>query len=215
MRMYIASGLNGFRQTTGENGAVLSSNKVNTAKNFTISFRRRASAASRLAGLLASRLSALFLPRLRSSWIMVFFTYILSISLQEPPLEFSKPLRLFGSGGRPSIQAIPPNEPFVDLPFIVLRVTKQINCSIYTEVHYWVLKSQRRPECTVVSHTKQTEQQPWFSLPRAANDATSSCWESRTWVSGVMIKIRASLVGMVYRQMYFIVLCSTFIWKKK
>lgn len=128
--MYIASGIRGFRQTTGENGALLSSNKVNTARNFTISFRRRASAASRLAGLLASRLSALFLPRLRSSWIMVFFTYILSISLQEPPLEFSKPLRLFGSGGRPSIQAIPPNEPFVDLPFIVLRVTKRINCSI-------------------------------------------------------------------------------------
>ncbi|KAG7219618.1 hypothetical protein INR49_018956, partial [Caranx melampygus] len=81
----------------------------------------RARAASRLAGLFASRLSALFLPRLRSSWIMVFFTYILSISLQEPPLEFSKPLRLFGSGGRPSIQAIPPTVPFVDLPFIVLN----------------------------------------------------------------------------------------------
>lgn len=98
--------------------------KENT-ENVTISFRSRARAASRLAGLLASRLSALFLPRLRSSWIMVFFTYILSISLQEPPLEFSNPLRLFGSGGRPSMQAIPPSVPFVDLPFIVLCVTKR------------------------------------------------------------------------------------------
>lgn len=98
--------------------------KENT-ENVTISFRSRASAASRLAGLLASRLSALFLPLLRSSWIMVFFTYILSISLQEPPLEFSNPLRLFGSGGRPSMQAIPPSVPFVDLPFIVLCVTKR------------------------------------------------------------------------------------------
>lgn len=98
--------------------------RQNDSAFLTISFRRRASAASRLAGLLASRLSALFLPRLRSSWIMVFFTYILSISRQEPPLEFSKPLRLFGSGGRPSIQAIPPSEPFVDLPFIVSGAAK-------------------------------------------------------------------------------------------
>lgn len=86
-----------------------------------------------MAGLWASRLSVLFLPRLRSSWIMVFFTYIRSISLQEPPLEFSKPLRLFGSGGRPSMQAIPPREPFEDLPFIVLRVTERTGAGLRTE----------------------------------------------------------------------------------
>lgn len=86
----------------------------------TISFRKRARAASRLAGLFASKLSALLRPRLRSSWIMVFFAYILSISLQEPPLEFSKPLKLFGSGGSPSMQAsVPPAVLFDDLPFIL------------------------------------------------------------------------------------------------
>lgn len=107
------------------------SSKIGT--NVTISFRRRARAASRLAGLFASRLSALFLPRLRSSWIMVFFAYILSISLQEPPLEFSKPLRLFGSGGRPSMQAIPPAVPFADFPFIVWWVTNGRAVGIYTQ----------------------------------------------------------------------------------
>lgn len=75
----------------------------------------------------------MFLPRLRSSWIMVFFTYIRSISLQEPPLEFSKPLRLFGSGGRPSMQAIPPSEPFADLPFIVLRVAERTGDALHTK----------------------------------------------------------------------------------
>lgn len=118
-------------------------NKVNTLWNiFTISLRRRAKAASRLAGLWASRLSA-FLPRLRSSWIMVFFTYIRSISLQEPPLEFSKPLRLFGSGGRPSIQAIPPREPFVDLPFIVPRVTERTGDAFFPHRKMSVLEARR------------------------------------------------------------------------
>lgn len=93
--------------------------KHSFSKTLTISFRRRASAASRLAGLWASRLSPELRPRLRSSWIMVFFTYSRSMSLHEPPLEFSSPLRLFGSGGRPSMQAIPPAVPFADLPFIV------------------------------------------------------------------------------------------------
>ncbi|MED6234233.1 hypothetical protein ATANTOWER_025069 [Ataeniobius toweri] len=41
----------------------------------------------------------------------------------DPPLEFSSPLRLFGSGGRPSIQAIPPSVPFADLPFMFPSVT--------------------------------------------------------------------------------------------
>lgn len=117
--------------------------KMNTPRNVTISFRRRARAASRLAGLLASRLSALFLPRLRSSWIMVFFTYILSISLQEPPLEFSKPLRLFGSGGSPSIQAIPPREPFVDLPFIVPWVAEPNSAGIDSGGDRWLVESDK------------------------------------------------------------------------
>lgn len=86
----------------------------------TISFLSKARAASRLAGLFASRLSVLFLPRLRSSWIMVFFTYILSMSLHEPPLELRSPLRLLGRGGRPSIQAsTPPAAPFPTLPFML------------------------------------------------------------------------------------------------
>lgn len=86
----------------------------------TISFLSKARAASRFAGLFASRLSVLFRPRLKSSWIMVFFTYILSISLHDPPLELSSPLRLLGSGGRPSIQAsMPPAAPFPTLPFIL------------------------------------------------------------------------------------------------
>lgn len=95
----------------------------------TISFLSKARAASRFAGLFASRLSVLFLPRLKSSWIMVFFTYILSISLHEPPLELSSPLRLLGSGGRPSIQAsTPPAAPFPVLPFI-LAFTNNTLCS--------------------------------------------------------------------------------------
>ena len=94
-------------------------------KQITISFRSSASAASRLAGLLVRKWSVLFRPRLRSSWIMVFFTYILSMSRQEPPLEFSKPLRLFGRGGSPSIQAMPPAVPFADLPFIVYYASKR------------------------------------------------------------------------------------------
>ncbi len=146
MRMCGRLRLNGFRQTVGEQRSTFCQTKMNSRSVVTISFRRRARAASRLAGLLASRLSALFLPRLRSSWIMVFFTYILSISLQEPPLEFSKPLRLFGSGGRPSIQAIPPTEPFVDFPFIVPWATERSNATIYTEVDCLVFKSHKHGE---------------------------------------------------------------------
>lgn len=185
-------GIKRLRQATG--AAFLSSNT--TGSIFTISFRSRASAASRLAGLLASRLSALFLPRLRSSWIMVFFTYILSISLQEPPLELSKPLRLFGSGGRPSIQAIPPSEPFVDLPFIVLGAAKPVKVNIRTEVDWWALESPSRPERTEVSHTEHSEQQPRLSLPRAADDATSSWWETGSCISGLLNKIRAFLLNV-------------------
>jgi len=59
---------------------------------------------------------------------MVFFTYILSISLHEPPLELSSPLRLLVSGGRPSIQAsIPTAAPFPTLPFI-LTFTNNMLC---------------------------------------------------------------------------------------
>lgn len=88
--------------------------------SLTISFRSRASAASRLAGLEARARSTGAAPLLRSSWIMAFFACILSISLHDPPLEFSRPLRLFGSGGRPSIQAgAPLAAPFADFPFMV------------------------------------------------------------------------------------------------
>lgn len=154
-------------------------NKVNTLSNiFTISLRRRAKAASRLAGLWASRLSV-FLPRLRSSWIMVFFTYIRSISLQEPPLEFSKPLRLFGSGGRPSIQAIPPREPFVDLPFIVPRVTERTGDAFFRTERWAFLKPGEGSNTHTASLPphRHTEQQPCLSLPRAASDATSRHWD--------------------------------------
>lgn len=116
----------------------------------TISFRRRASAASRLAGLLASRLSELFLPRLRSSWIMVFFTYILSMSLHEPPLEFNSPLRLFGSGGSPSMQAMPPAVPFVDLPFMASGCYRQDKRRVF--ISFLVRKFTDRTNTTYAQH---------------------------------------------------------------
>lgn len=43
-----------------------------------------------------------------------------------------------------------------------------------TEADRLVRKRYKHRGRTTVSRTKQTEQQPWFSLPWAANDATSS-----------------------------------------
>lgn len=103
-------------------------------ESLTISFRSRASAASRLAGLVARARSTGAAPLLRSSWIMAFLACILSISLHDPPLEFSRPLRLFGSGGSPSIQAgAPLAAPFEDFPFMVHsrhRILKNNNSNI-------------------------------------------------------------------------------------
>lgn len=64
--------------------------------------------------------------------------------------------------------------------------------SVYKVLFFFSVQ-RRHKHCyhTAVSHTEQTEQQPCFSHPRVANDATFSYPEWSRWNSGMIVKIKS------------------------
>lgn len=70
--------------------------------------------------------------------------------------------------------------------------------SVYKVLFFSVQRRHKHCYRTAVSHTEQTEQQPCFSHPRAANDATFSYPEWSRWNSGMIVKIKAHLLKKVW-----------------
>lgn len=71
--------------------------------------------------------------------------------------------------------------------------------SVYKVLFFFSVQ-RRHKHCyhTAVSHTEQTEQQPCFSHPRVANDATFSYPEWSRWNSGMIVKIKSHQLKKVW-----------------